>query len=136
FLAGAATLFIWARAAFPQARYLLPAMLYVLLLFCHLRLTGSWTRSLAPVASDSAASMEKELQLIARMIAGFLVVLAFAFPFVTDDRAMLSPVVSVGVSALILLLLECWSASLARPAARVLADVALLSPVVPLAIGV
>ncbi len=42
---------------------------------------------------------------------------------------------SLGASAMILLLLDFWQGSLAKPAARVLADVALLTPAIPLLVG-
>lgn len=134
YLAGTVVLFTWASAAFAVTEILLPGMLFLLLLFYYFSLAVLWAKPLAPPPStgplfESPLGMAFRAVPVSLIFAG--VFLAFLGPAMAADRLL----ITVGVSGLILVMLDVWQDSLDKAAARILADVALLTPVIPLLVG-
>lgn len=134
YLSGTTALFVWANAGFPLVRLLLPAMLFLLLLFYYFCLVSRWAKPLLPTLS-TGAMLEGPGSVIYRSVPFLLMAAAATFLLFNQDRAANTLLLSIGVSALILLLLDFWQRFLPHRAARILADVALLSPAVPLVVG-
>lgn len=133
YLSGVGFLFVWANGAFPPWELVLPALLFMVLLFYYFSLVVTWSKSSVPVPAGGAL-FDSPLGLAFRLVPLTLIFggafLAWITPAVVADQVLLT----IAVSGLILLLLDLWKHSLSHSASRLLADVALLAPAIPILI--
>lgn len=131
YLAGTVVLFVWAGAVFAPNEVLLPGFLLVLLLFYYFSLLVTWSRPWVP-APITGALFDGPLGIGFRTIPVVLiaagVLLAVSMPLVAGDTLLMT----IGVSVLILVMLDIWKKFLSAAAARIFADVAMLTPMLPL----
>lgn len=127
----AAVLFIWANTAFPPMRLLLPALLFLLLLFYYFCLIGQWSVSLLP-APQGVPLLQTSVGPLYRTLPLTMIFTGAAMALVTRTMAGDPLLLALGVSAILLLLLEYWAPKLSALQARLFADLALLTPLVPL----
>lgn len=133
YLAGVTALFIWANGAFPPIHLLLPALLFLLLLFYYFCLVSAWAKPLL-AEGGAGACLEGSLVSLYRGAPLVLIFAAAALVFIVPGVEAATPILTIAVSATVLLLLDIWQPWLSRRAARILADVALLTPLVPLVV--
>lgn len=131
---GTAFLMVWANGAFGPLELLLPALLFLLLLFYYFALVATWAKPLVP-AGSAGTLFDSPFGLLFRAVPLSLLfgglVLAFMSPVIAANQILLA----LGVSGLTLFLLDIWQHSLSRFSARLLADLALMAPVLPLLIA-
>jgi hypothetical protein len=134
YLSGTGFLMVWANAAFRPLELILPSLLFLLLLFYYFALVATWAQSLVP-ATSTGTLFESPLGLVFRVVPlGLIfggVALALMSPAVAANQVLLT----LGVSALTLLMVDMWQHSLPKATLRLLADAALLAPVVPMLIA-
>lgn len=134
YLAGALALFIWANSAFSPMRVLLPVLLFLLLLFYYICLVASWGKRQVPAPLATGALLAGPLGTLYRALPLGLIFAGAALSLLGRSLQGDPILLSLGVSGLILLLLDRWSPALGGVSQRILADAALLTPALPLLI--
>jgi len=71
---------------------------------------------------------------IFRAIPIFLIAATVLLLVFNEDSTLDTLFISIGISALILLLLDAWPSPMAKPAKRIFADLAMVTPALPLLI--
>jgi hypothetical protein len=122
---------IWANSAFPPFRLLLPALLLLLLFFYHLALVGRWSSALLPLQQGSAL-LNTPLGVIYRVLPLTMIFAGAALALVTRGFLADPLLLSLGMSGLLLLLLDAWEKDLPKARARLFADLSLATPLLPL----
>jgi hypothetical protein len=130
YITGAITLFIWTNAAFPPMRVLLPGLLFLLLLFYYFCLITRWAKSFVPL-QQNASLLETPLAGLYRTMPLTMIFAGAALSLIAGALAAESLMLALAVSGATLLLLEIWQTNLSPHQARMFADAALLTPLVP-----
>jgi len=112
-------------------RILLPLLLFVLLFFYYLCIVARWSGDFLP-RPGGAALLDTPLGDLYRALPVAMIFAGTALALLTRTVAGDSLLLALGLSAFVLLMLEWWERDLPRANKRLFADLAMLTPAIPL----